>query len=511
VAWPSLLQSFNFSANSIVKDDSDKRHLTVKLGKTFPTKTTHIIGADYLGTYYTTDTSYAKPFAAIRFRISDSIGALITEASWFEPSNSDPDTFLLLFSEPVDNSLLIGNSVQLVNRDTILSLEVLHHELKGNEVKIITKNIGYNVGYGDSLRFNPEGPVRDKHGNKPHPKNLPAAIKIHEKPPQIIHSFYQDINADGTIDRVVVEFDKSVVIADLEGKFDIEKIQTSPVNDNNISYFEKNRSKVIFDLKNSTPKEMDGITSGIMKARITCKKFPEAEISDIVRDSAAPVLIKAYFSEGINEIGTSGVPDTLRVTFSESVKPVNATAPFIFKEHRKDLDPYSLSLENLHDENNTFTFLVTEINGSGYPSASDSVYIDPVKDIEDEKHGNKQLNPLNRRVLLKVRPITLKLRITAGPSPFDPESETFKIIVIPTIRTRTKITIQINIFIFDAVGNFLFSEFRESTNQISFAWNGRNQNERIIGSGPYLLLVKAVNKNSSETVTYKRIFTVKRQ
>jgi hypothetical protein len=323
IAWPSLLQRFNFTENSIARDESNKRHLTVKLGKTFPIKTTGIIGADYLGTWYSTDTSYAKPFAAVRFKIADSIGALITEALWYERTGSEPDTFLLSFSEPIDHSLLTGKSVQLINRDTKMTLTVLKYELQGNNVKIVTENTGYNVEVGDSLRFNPDGPVRDKHGNKPHPQNLPALITIRERPPLIKHAFYQDKNADGTIDHVVLEFDKSIAVSEIKGTFNINKIKFSVTKADKISYSGDNRSKVIFDLSNSVPKEMNGITTGTMNVQVVYNKFPGIEITNSVQDSAAPVLMRALFSEGLSEINTeTDTPDTLQITFSEEVHPL---------------------------------------------------------------------------------------------------------------------------------------------------------------------------------------------
>ncbi|GEM_PF-2194562 len=106
-------------------------------------------------------------------------------------------------------------------------------------------------------------------------------------------------------------------------------------------------------------------------------------------DSVAPVLQAAQL------VSYGGIIDSLRVIFSETVRPVSYNRPFLFRK------PSGVSyLIYLSSVTLTDSILTGIPNDISYMSEGDSVWINTVASITDNA-GNIQLNPQNRRVFLE--------------------------------------------------------------------------------------------------------------
>ncbi|MBN1602327.1 MAG: fibro-slime domain-containing protein [Chitinispirillaceae bacterium] len=518
VAWPSLSSRKTFSGTSLTWDPANKRHVTVNVTGSFDNLLTSYAGIDSLGMSYSVDTAFANPILTSKFRIRDSIGPLILTASYMERQSDVPDTFWLSFSEELAESTLIGNSLLLIKKDTSVALTVIS-AVKGaaNRTMVITNQLGSIVPEsGDSLRFIPGGPVTDMFGIHPHDANRAVVIGIEGKPPVITSSWYKDVNADGHIDVVVMTFNKEVVPEKIKGTFSIGNMTSPIINEDRIRYpgSGSDKKQLVFDLRGYFDKEI--MTTGAMTPQIEFLDFPGRQYSAQVNDSAAPVIVDALFAEGYLETNGTATPETLTITFSEPVLPCTSEQPFLFivRPNPNELDTlrhelYTLRLNELSRANDKVVYTVLEVSGKGYPSTSDSVYINPEATIEDAAR-NVQNNTANRRVNLKVQPIKLRFSLSAGPSPFIPGVEKVYITVDPAVRTRNEIDIHAHAYIFDPLGTCIYDTQDRSNQTIKLEWNGTNRKGRQVGTGTYLLIVEMTDmKTAQKKVEQKKIGTRK--
>lgn len=499
IAWPSLLNRFSFSGKDIIADTTNKRHLTVSSGGKFASEITAYTGTDNLGIFYSLDTTYSNPLSVIPFKISDSIGPLLSSASFSERTVSGPDTFVVQFSEIVIDSTCIGPSLLLIQPGTTCTLTVIKIEAIGNAFRVLTNPVtGKSIAIGDSLRLNPSGPLKDQYSNHSHLLNRPVALSIRKKPPEIVSAFYRDRNADGTIDEVVVQFDKNVDIKSISSIVSFKQYNSSLINSDRITRSTINQSAIIIDINNSFSESIKGSTSGTMNIRINFSDFPGYSAVNGVSDSAAPVITDAWFYEGVKLSRTSSPFDTLIITFSEEVERIDYEEPFLFKPSSQIRPSYSLILMNSGSTFSKQSFLVMNVLGNGYPDKNDSVYINVSGNVKD-RLSNIQNNPLNYRVLLQTKPATTQLMISVGPSPFDPRTEKCIITIDPLVKTKNVADISVEIAIFDGLGTLIYKDLKQSSGKINYPWNGMNRNGRFVGNGTYLLLVKATDQKTNQT------------
>lgn len=508
VSWPSLLNRFSFFGTNIITDTENNRHLTVSVGGKFSNEITTYTGTDNLGIFYSLDTSFSNQLSVIPFKISDSIGPLLSSASFSERTVSGPDTFIVQFSEIIIDSTCIGPSLLLIQPGITCTLTVIKIETIGNAFRILTNPVtGKAISIGDSLRLNPTGPLTDVFKNHPHQLNRAVALNIRKKPPEIVSAFYRDKNADGTVDEVVVTFDKNVDVNGISSTVSFKQYNSSSINADHITRRPDNQSTIIIDISNSFRESIQGSTSGVMNIRINFTDFPGYSAVNGVRDSAAPVITEAWFYEGVKQSRTISPFDTLLITFSEDVQSIDFEEPFLFKPSISSRPPYSIILMNNGNTGLKHSFLVVNIQGNGYPDKNDSVYINVSGNIKD-KFDNLQNHPLNHRVLLQTKPATTQLIISVGPSPFDPEKEKLLITIDPLVKTKNIADISVEITIFDGLGTMTYKHLEQSPGKITHYWNGSNRKGRIVGTGTYLLLVKATDLKTNQIRLEQRLIGV---
>lgn len=506
-SWPSILDSKIIYPKDMFPDTLNKKQLTVVFPDPFEQEITTFSGSNRLGISYSYDTTFSDPVEIIHFNIEDSVGPLLRSATLVE-SSGEQDTILLTFTEPVKPLSITGNSLLLIKPDTFFTLDVEHLEQFADTFKvIITKTGEYELSKGDSIKIYSSGPLTDLFNNKAHPLNRPVPLLIREKMPQIIYSFYSDTDADGFVDECMVEFDKAVNLSEISYIISWSTLLTDTISEERLRYG-IDSAHVVINIKNAF-EDMDIMTSGRMNALFIDYSFPQVASSFFIEDSAAPVLISATLYPATPDTNRSLFqPDTLEVVLSEIINISENEEPFLFK--KSSGIGYNVSITFLRQSGNRYLFLVKETKpDSVYFSAGDSVWINPTASICDP-HKNFQSNSMNRRALLNIRPAALQIKISWGPNPFNPrKNSSFKVQIDPFIKTRESVNIKADFFIYDAVGNLVHSQKKESkksnTSMLTFIWNGRNRYGRIAGSGTYLGIVRAediTNPANNESVKF---------
>ncbi len=407
--WPNNKTGRMVTRKEIIFDTADSRHLTVILKKPFDPEITTFFGNNQLGYIYSYDTAFYNPEEILPIRFADSVGPLLKDAIMLERVGAAQDTFLLTFTEIVRDSSIIGKSLKLIKSDGRHSVEANLLQTRGDTfVVVVSVQNNKRPSPGDSLQIESSGPLTDAYGNHARTDNRPAVIRIRRSPANIIRSFYLDSDANGVVDQAQIEFDREVDIKDINVSFVwINNIPTSTLNNSRMKNG-NSRSVVLVDLKDAFNKSVENITSGIMVVKVEYSQFPSVHKSHTVNDSAAPVLLSALYAPGISSKTENTEPDTLIAIFSEELDSIGTDLPLKFRKPGTNSD-YKISLRLLRQKGTEYVFEVISIENSLYPESSDSVWINPEKNIRDMS-SNIQSNPLNKRVLLRFRSTPLKFR-----------------------------------------------------------------------------------------------------
>jgi len=510
VSWPVLFPRKNFSGASLKQDGSNNRHLTVLLGVSFPDAATTFTGSNNLGLSYSTDTSYENAMMLTPFKINDSIGPVLLSALLLEKIQGNFDTLLITLSENIVDKSLIGKSLVLKANGRQDTLTVVGAEYMGDLYKVIVDNsAGIPINANDSLKLSSAGPVRDLYGNRPHEKNKPVVLAIREKAPIVTGAWYFDRNADGIIDEIEIVCNKKVDTKLLTAQFVYSKKNSGLLSADKFKYTNGDSLKLILDIRSAVnTMSLERVTSGVLDLTVIHSMFPDIPITTPVADKASPVLISAKFTEAFREKLSDKNPDTLVVTFSENCIDPAFNEPFLFVNKSVN-GSYRLLLQQIGKNSNTYTYVVTSIEGNGYPQTGDSVFINVDGKVSDI-HQNLQENLLNRRVVLAVVSPDIRITIKMGPSPFNPELETAKIVVNSGTKTRTEVKMAITISIIDAIGNCVYRDEKTVVDELKSEWNGRNRNGRIVGAGTYIVCFTVRTESNGKTILEKKKIAVKR-
>jgi hypothetical protein len=166
---------------NIMLDLKDSAHLTVLLPEPFGPDTTQYIGSNIqLGiSYWSNPVIPGATPLMIPFAIEDSVGPLITNAILIERLTAENDTIVFIFSEPVDYSLVNGNSLILVRDGQETILGVLSSQPKDDGQAVVAVIDGsIALTQNDSIRINPSGSITDAAGNHAHQLNRPVPVRV---------------------------------------------------------------------------------------------------------------------------------------------------------------------------------------------------------------------------------------------------------------------------------------------------------------------------------------------
>ncbi len=491
--WPTFSTKRTVYKTDIKIDSSNRRHVTVTLSKPFDKEITASPSSDKkLGYSYTTDTSLAEPSEIVPVYLSDSVGPLLTTAILLEDTDKDSDTLLLIFSEAITDTSLIGKSLELLTSGTSHYLTVLSYTRVKDSLRVAIKgDDSFTYTENDSLRINPSGPLRDRNNNKAHEQNRPVVIKLRKSAPIVLHACYKDNNADGTVDNAEIAFDRNASGLDMKMNFLwSEGLQTDTIGSSRITLSDDGKFAFV-DLNNAFNKDISCKTSGNMLLDIQFEKFPSVTQSAKVYDSAPPVIYNASLK--LSTLADGKFVDTLTITFSEDVKTMESIEEFnlfsmVFNSS------YKFIVKDARSVNPKTCKYYVITDGVEYPKEKDSIWLKTGSAIDD--HGNIQNSKLNRRVILKVDTSPLNFKISAGPNPFSNrgKSEIYTIMIKPQGRASESVNIDATVFIYDALGNKIaqLKQFKdhESSSIVKYHWDGTNRKGRLVGNGTYMVVIK---------------------
>ena len=494
LCWPSIANCKSITADVGI-DSDDKRHVTVRLSNPFPGEITTGNVNTRLGTCCFHDSNHiTAPPMLVSFSITDSVGPLVESAVLIERIEPGNDTLLLTFSESVKNTELPGEPFILFKNGKKVALTIVKTFKRNDTTVIIIKDQKENApGMYDSISLNHAGPVSDEYGNTAHPDNRPVPFIMRKIPGKVFNAYYLDSDADGIIDKAILQYNKGVVLSEITVSFTCtwNNLKTVTLDSNRFSYG-KDSAEVHVALSGAFPQQPIR-TSGVMYYHVEFTG-EQGRQSSMVDDRASPVLTSVELSPGTTRNGSES-SDTLTCIFSERIRDISCINPFLFLRDGSGRNTvYQMSFSFISNSGNTGVFLVNDIDGVEYPENDDSIWINTTCGLSDME-SNRQENPRNHRVALKVKPIPVYYDIKVGPNPLhrsDPANPTV-IKIEPSCKLIHLVKFSADIFIYDPVGNVVYRNTMESHGSpttVSFKWDGHNRNGRIVGTGTYLAMVK---------------------
>ncbi len=537
--WPQQGESARKSLpQSSLALSEDKLTLSIKLDEPYPEGITFGRG---FGISYDRPNPNV-PVDSSSFEITDKVGPILTEAKLYERFYPGNDTFVVTFSEDVNLASVLGECFSLIKAGAEpVNLELINMAVSVNgEITVrfaVPDLVDGAPQEGDSLKIMAET-IEDVPGNTAHPANRPVVIQVVSKPVPIDRSWYLDLDADGEVDRIAIDFAQN--IRDLSqigvsAQWVDANINSGELSADRLSYSESDRSLIFANVEDVFSDARDR-TDGSMKITVRYLNFSDQSDDDFASDSAAPVIKSARFLPGEIIDENNSEPNKLLVSFSESVVEdvTSLEEPFLFVGIGNN--NYQMILRDGKKEHGEYSFLVDTLIGTDYPSGSDSIWIDAAAGIQDHS-GNVQDEPGNKRVKMNVTPKPYKLTIKTGPNPFVP-GKPFENIpqdlaaripfnggVIIKVDPLTYIDDSngqgleiLNATIYDAVGNKIamcadaldanermavVDDSDPGSSIMYIAWSGHNMQGRIVGPGTYILhfIVKGNDGKENSFVT----------
>jgi fibro-slime domain-containing protein len=440
---------------------------------------------------------------------SDGVGPGIIGADVLENDGTDPDILFLTFSEPVVSSSLKGKQLLLIRNGSAdtLPLEILQIVKVINDstfsLKVSSSDIRPGADMVRLLPGNQGGTITELNDIKAHVRN-PSVVAGSKKGAALIsRANYQDINADGIIDRVIVHMKRKVDLSEfstitVQWNSQLFKVSTDSVRSVSDSVISIGISRTVTEASTC-------VTSGNMYLSIVYSSAPSTKRTSAVADSAAPVLISARLFPGEFLDDGSRKSDTLEVTFSEPVK-TPGSSPFLLYTKKSELRyQFSVTLLNVNSQHSVFKFLINKTDPENVVYAKgDSVWINNNSPVIDTI-GVAQTNPLNRRVLLDLIQPPPEWTTLIGPNPMT-SSTGINILVSPKRKVILS-PFSAELKIYDGVGNVVknYPLQTAQVNGFKFNWDGSNTIGRLCGTGTYLAVLKVRENNKEIWIDRKSI------
>jgi hypothetical protein len=319
---------------------------------------------------------------------------------------------------------------------------------------------------------------------------------------------FHDRNADGFVDSVFIALDADVASGDATR---VAQLITWPsLRSLTVTGATTVPGGVGIILREDAT-QANTATSSADKLTFTAGELPggawlkEGEI--IPDDKMAPVIWTAT-----SKLSQTGI-DTIEVVFSEPVRDITNTEPFLFRSSTGNT--YQLTLAQTSNSGANASFYIAARNpADASPVKGDTIWINQSGFVGDPRNIIQQ-NPANRRVRLglKTPPIVMIPHVANNPyvpgnSPVPVEIRSLPGIVTDPSGNGVIIGVDIqNLFvkttdlsatvsIYDVMMNPLVKNkvmaFYNGNheNDFFFVWDGTNSNGRKVGSGTYVALIR---------------------
>ncbi len=552
-------------STSLLANDYDNDTLDQLFISTIISQSIHgFFNFDSAGTFIYVHNGTENFLDSVIYEVSDQSGKvtnskliiIINPVNDNAPVNQ-PDTIFVIEGQSVD-SLINGQKSVLHNDDDIdgmdnitvtLSDSTVLGSLKLNSDGTFLYTHSGVESYNDQFTYS----INDgKFSSNP----IEVVIIIQPIPKPLISNgaSYHDSNGDGFIDSIFIEFLKPVSIYNTAGDT-ITKLKLKWSNkpeeynilDEMITFSENNirmhlNTSDLFNSEIRTSGDLILIGTYTLLNPIT-NSYYDTSVAYPVIDKAPPVLQKALYKFNMKDAKGSYF-DLLKITFSEKPDSINTSEPFTF--NKTDESQYSMILQYMSKDSLDILFKVLEIKDADYADTSDSVRINFTQNIGD-LFKNIQLNNFNRKVPLMIESEEFDFKIQSLsqigkniqklPQELTINSKAefgTAILLTPYLigNEQQKVTVpgyliereDYEIIILDALGNIvaqkenknsdsknLYSKFitlKSGTPAIVINWDNHNSNERLVGSGAYIAIVKFIN-SSTFTSEYKTLINIK--
>jgi len=165
-----------------------------------------------------------------------------------------------------------------------------------------------------------------------------------------------------------------------------------------------------------------------------------------------------------------------------------------------------MNLSYLSSKDTVASFLINDYDKDHFPLSGDSLRINPgaVKD----NAGNMQSSEHNRRGPLFIKQGSFTIKIKAGPNPLNiNENSSIKITASPIGKLPSGAKIDAKLVIFDNLGNCIIPETvmkvdpdkPAESSFYMYEWKGRNRQGRKVGTGTYIVFVRAKSEGTEAT------------
>ncbi len=359
---------------------------------------------------------------------------------------------------------------------------------------------------------------------------------------EVLYGTYFDNNADGYVDSIPVLINGTFDPTDLDT---LAKVIALPPH-RNFTVLSKNIisggiSLIVSEGTTVMPRTF--ITS-LDSLTISSISLPQGGLlvggTSPIIDSMAPVINSAH----LTDILGSSVHDTLAVIFSEIVAPITQKQPFYFMNPVNKIQYYA-QLHRIADDDKMVTFWVEYLMGINNEviqtmERGDSIWINPIPQLNVfDNLNNQQQNPLNIRRLLDnklvINPILYVINTTGIVDPntvfiippvvvntlnltFNTIEGGMVIMINPNIPDNMMIgeKLEAKVSIYDCVGNLVrkipdehagFYNGEGDKTKIAFfvLWNSRNENDRKVGSGAYVLVADIFRIDRNDRIIDKAV------
>jgi hypothetical protein len=384
---------------------------------------------------------------------------------------------------------------------------------------------GSGIEAGGWLRINPASTIQDRAANTAHehpangprPDNRWVQIDLREVPAVIDSGYYTADVTTGLLDYAYITFSKNI---NFDTWFNNGYFRFSSILGNDsaasvptaLTPVDGNPRQLRVDLSVMYPLSRTGIMTGpgltVNIGANPMQGWPV--IASMLTDRAKPVLAENVQLKygGIRESGEPE-PDTLIVTYSETMSPPNVTdlllpnTPVIISQVRggsprpEDYIVLELTSPNISmgDKFWTVSYLIAVGQDEEVRRLrdNDSVFINYRPNLRSETvgdvAGNIQDQSNNRKVPLSIDRGPLRWTVTVKNNPFR-DGGTVTIIADPLARgAEWGLNIDGRIRLYDNLGNLVIDKPVEELNAkdgVIWEWDGRNSKGRMVGSGTYL-------------------------
>lgn len=333
---------------------------------------------------------------------------------------------------------------------------------------------------------------------------------------------YYDSNADGKVDSIFIEVEGSVDQEDLEMlKSSISLPNPRKFKLNSISIVKGGIALNVAEQNNEirtyvSPTDIITVNGGTLPAG----GLIEGNIIN-VQDRVAPVLMSGKFF--------SNEQDSLQVEFSEPVDNFTSREPILFSHNGKAYR-VEVAENGVFSKERFYTTKVISVQTGSAITEGDLIWINIAAKIGDTL-DNKQLNPENRKVPIKVQEVEYDITIKTVNNPIGPNvpvppvvvaaferkgrkapSSGLVIVVEPSGDIKNKIRIEGTATVYDVVKTLINKDiegvFDEITQKLFFVWEPIGDKGRKLGTGTYTAIINTTTiseKTNSRKTTVKKV------